>query len=134
MIQDDQIRLISSIILSIPLSFLLPKIQNAYIREIYSFLMGTIIQFYIYGIEIYIVFMMHFLTYILVWLSPAKCGKQVTIVSLVLLSIFHVYRMMVDYGGWSIDISTLMMSNVNKYSLFAYAVQDGRTNQASLSK
>ena len=118
MIQDDQIRLISSIILSIPLSFLLPKIQNIYIREIYSFLLGTIIQFYIYGIEIYIVFMMHILMYILVRLSPAKCGKQV----------------MVDYGGWSIDISTLMMSNVNKYSLFAYAVQDGRTNQASLNK
>ncbi len=134
MIQDDQIRLISSIILSIPLSFLLPKIQNIYIREIYSFLLGTIIQFYIYGIEIYIVFMMHILMYVLVRLSPAKCGKQVTVVSLVLLSIFHVYRMMVDYGGWSIDISTLMMSNVNKYSLFAYAVQDGRTNQASLNK
>lgn len=77
---------------------------------------------------------MHILVYLLVKINPRRCGKHVTVVSLVLLSIYHVYRMIVDYGGWTMDISTIMMSNVNKYSLFAYSYQDGQTDLNKLTK
>ena len=100
----------------------------------YSFTLGTLIQFYVYGTDIYLIFLMHALIYFLVKINPNRCGKHVTVVSLALLSIYHVYRMVVDYGGWKMDISTIMMSNVNKYSLFAYAYQDGRTDLNKLTK
>lgn len=134
MIQSDQIRFISSILACIPLSYIIPKIPNVYARELYSFLMGTIIQYFIYGSDIYLVFLLHFLVYGMVKISPANCGKSVTIVTLLLLFLYHIYRMMIDYGGWTLDISTIMMSNVNKYSYFAYAVQDGKARLDKLTK
>ena len=100
----------------------------------YSIILGTIVQYFIYGKEIVIVIALHALVYMMVKLNPKNCGKQVTIVTLALLSIYHIYRMIVDYGGWTIDVSTIMMSNVNKYSLFAYACQDGKTELNKLSK
>jgi hypothetical protein len=42
--------------------------------------------------------------------------------------------MIVDYGGWTMDISTIMMCNVNKYSFFAYSYQDGQTDPNKLTK
>ena len=33
--------------------------------------------------------------------------------------------MIVDYGGWKMDITTVIMGLVCKYSLLAYAVEDG---------
>jgi len=29
--------------------------------------------------------------------------------SLGLLSFYHIYRMVIDYGGWKLDVSTIMM-------------------------
>lgn len=126
MISDDQARILLSMVACIPLSYVIPKIPSASLRQLYSFILGTLVQFYIYGSDIWIVFALHTLCYLMVKLNPAHCGKQVTVISLALLSVYHIYRMIVDYGGWTIDVSTIMMSNVNKYSLFAYAVQDGR--------
>ncbi len=63
--------------------------------------------------------------YFFIKINPKQCGKPVTVIYLALLSIYHIYRMITDYGNWSIDISTIMMSNVKKYSFFAYSYQEG---------
>ncbi len=134
MLSDDQTRIILSMLICIPFSYVIPRIPSVMGREVYSFVLGTLIQLYIYGTDIYLIFLMHILVYLLVKINPRRCGKHVTVVSLVLLSIYHVYRMIVDYGGWTMDISTIMMSNVNKYSLFAYSYQDGQTDLNKLTK
>lgn len=133
MLQDDQKRMVISMLACIPLSYVIPKLPSTLLREVYSLLLGTVIQYYIYGTEIYLVFLLHVFMYLLTWINPKKCGSHVTIVSLVLLSIYHIYRMSIDYGGWNLDVSTIMMSNVNKYSLFAYAYQDGKTDLSKLT-
>lgn len=43
-----------------------------------------------------------------------------------IVSLYHVYVMIVDYGRWQIDISTILMMGVCKYSLFAFSYQDGQ--------
>lgn len=91
-------------------------------------------QLYIYGKDIYIIFLLHALVYAIVKVNPRHCGKHVTIVSILLLSIYHIYRLIVDYGGWTMDLSTIMMCNVCKYSFFAYSVQDGQTDLSKLTK
>ena len=134
MISDDQARLLSSMVICIPFSYFIPRITSTFARELYSFVLGTLVQYFIYGNDIVMIFALHGLVYFLTMINPKNCGKHVTIVSLTLLSIYHIYRMIVDYGGWTMDISTIMMSNVNKYSLFAYAYQDGQTPLNKLSK
>ena len=41
--------------------------------------------------------------------------------------------MFTNYGSWSIDISTILMTNTCKYSLFAYAVEDGHAKGKSFT-
>lgn len=134
MLSDDQVRILISMVACIPLSYAMPKIPSARGRELYSFILGTLVQFYVYGWELWVVFALHTICYVMAKANPARCGKHITIISLALLSLYHIYRMVVDYGGWTIDISTIMMSNVNKYSLFAYALQDGHTQLNKLTK
>lgn len=134
MLSDDQASLLLSMVVCIPLSLLIPKIPNTLYRELYSFALGTLVQFYVYGPDVIMIFGIHGLVYLLTMINPKSCGKHVTIVSLALLSIYHIYRMIVDYGGWTMDISNILMCNVNKYSLFAYAYQDGHTPLNKLSK
>jgi lysophospholipid acyltransferase len=134
MIPEDQIKILSSMLICIPLSYLLPKIPRALYRELYSTILGTLVQLFIYGKDLGIIFVLHALVYGLLKWRRRNCGNVVTIVSLVLLSVYHIYRMVVDYGGWAMDISTIMMCNVNKYSFFAYAYQDGKTEESKLTK
>ena len=54
-----------------------------------------------------------------------KCGFFVTSISLVGMLSYHINRLIVDYGGWKIDLSMILMLYVAKYSLFAYAYEDG---------
>jgi hypothetical protein len=63
------------------------------------------------------------------------CGRNVTMFSMAVLSIYHVYRMVTDYyGSWRIDVATVFMMFVCKYSSFAFAYQDGATPIEQLSK
>ena len=41
--------------------------------------------------------------------------------------------MIVDYGGWTLDLSTVLMTIVCKYSLLAYAVEDGNKPTTKLN-
>ena len=41
--------------------------------------------------------------------------------------------MIVDYGGWTLDLSTVLMTIVCKYSLLAYAVEDGNKPATKLN-
>lgn len=52
--------------------------------------------------------------------------------SMALLSVYHIYRLITDYGSWTLDVSTILMGNVCKYSLFAYSYQDGAEEDVKL--
>ena len=130
MISDDQLRFITGLTASIPLSYLLSKIIQPHLRHLYSFLLGTLLQIYVYGLDVWMAFFLHAIIYFIVRARRKKCGRFVTIFSLTILSSFHMYRMIVDYGGWKMDMSTLLMTLTCKYSLFAYAIEDGSTDKS----
>ncbi len=66
-------------------------------------------------------FAMHFIVYGLIKLKGRNSGALITATTIIALSIYHIYRLIVDYGSWTLDVSTILMSMVCKYSLFAYA-------------
>ena len=133
MLSEDQIRFISSLAISIPLSYSLRFISSVTIKHLYSFILGTLLQVYVFGAEIWMVFMLHLLMYGIMWSLRRKCGGLVTTLSLLILSMFHIYRMIVDYGGWQIDLSAVLMTMTCKYSLLAYAIEDGQGEKKSLT-
>ena len=60
--------------------------------------------------------------YALILSNKKKCGRKVFIYSLGSMSFNHLYRMYVDYGGYNIDISMILMVYVCKFTYFAYNV------------
>ncbi len=43
------------------------------------------------------------------------------------MSAAHIYRMMTDYGGWSLDFTGPLMIIVQKVTLVAFALHDGKS-------
>lgn len=106
-------------------------------RKYYSLLFGTLLQLYVYKDSYYQYVWLMAETVMVYWVCKnytRTCGKLVTWGSVLLLSMFHIYRLIVDYGGWAIDISTVMMVMVCKFSLFAYQCQDGTNTGEKLDK
>lgn len=118
---QDQIKFIAGIIISVPLSFYLRKLTATSQRYLYSFVLGTALQLFVYGWDIWMPFLVHFAVYAIIKIKGRHCGAFVTGISMVALSIYHIQRLITDYGSWILDISTILMSMVCKYSLFAYS-------------
>lgn len=121
MFPEDQLRVGIAIITSIPLSLLLYKLPSTAIRKTYSLVLGALLQYYVYGHEVWLSFAMHCLIYAIVVVKGRQSGFIVLLCAILMLSLYHIYRMVVDYGGWTLDVSTIMMGNVCKYSLFAFS-------------
>lgn len=124
MIPEDQMRVIWSILISIPLSIILRYLPTPF-NKYFSALCSIVLQVYVYHQEIYISLLFHLFIYLLIRFKGRQCGFLTTWISLLILSIYHIYRLVVDYGSWTLDVSTILMGNVCKYSLFAYSYQDG---------
>ena len=124
-LSEDQAKFVIGLIVSIPLSYYLRKLKTKNHRYLYSIILGTLLQFFVYGYDIWMPFLIHLIVYGLIKIKGRKCGALVTGTTIIALSIYHIYRLIVDYGSWILDISTILMSMVCKYSLFAYAYEDG---------
>lgn len=129
MIAEDQQRFILAMIISIPLSYGLQLILSPTLKHLYSIILGIVLQWYVFGTDIWMVMILHALIYAIICAIPKRCGAVVTVLSLLVLSMFHIYRMIVDYGGWTLDLTTILMTITCKYSLVAYAVQDGHSDK-----
>jgi hypothetical protein len=67
-------------------------------------------------------------------LKSKRIGAIVTIESMLFLSGYHIKEILYNYGGWTMDASALLMILVCKYSLLAYAIQDGLTPEDKLTE
>lgn len=133
MISDDQLNLVIGLIFSMPLSEILRALPPGLIRHIYSLVLGTALQIFVFGYDVWMAFLLHTLIYVILRVRAKKCGALITTLSLLILSVFHIYRMVMDYGGWKMDLSTILMTIVCKYSMLAYAVEDGVNENRKLS-
>ncbi len=125
MLPEDQLRVISALLICVPLSYLMQKMRLPVTRKSYSLIVGLLLQYWIYRTDLIYPLMMHCAVYGLIVLLGRKCGFIVTVFSLVTLSVYQMYLMIYYYGIWKIDVSVVLMTSVCKYSLFAYAYEDG---------
>lgn len=133
----DQIKMIMSSLMCIPLCYVLAELRGAGTRRLYSTVIGFLLQWYVYGQYPFQLFMMGALSaaiYLFVRVRTVRCGKEVTMGSIVLLSTLHIYRLITDYGSWNIDVTTVFMMTICKYSSFAYACEDGLKDPKTLSE
>lgn len=120
----------------IPLSYILGDLKDSKIRLFFSTLLGTLLQLYVYGehkLQLIIVYLISLAVYVYVKLGRRHCGRNVTAGSIIVLSTYHIYRMITDYGAWAVDTTTIFMMLICKYSSFAYACEDGLKQREILS-
>mgnify|MGYP000961876804 FL=1 len=133
---EDQIRIILASLMCIPLSYVMNDVPGAGNRRAYSTVLGFMMQWYVYGAYPFQLFMMLLLStaiYAFVKFRQRNCGRLVTVGSIIILSTLQIYRLITDYGSWTVDVTTVLMMLVCKYSAFAYACEDGLRDPNSLS-
>ena len=119
----DQIRLVLSQVYSIILCFFFHRISSPSVRKYFSLVFGTLLQIYVFKDYFYQYIFLSIqicLVYYLCLKHRRNCGYLVTVESVLVLSLCHIYRMITNYGGWELDITTILMIMVCKFSLFAY--------------
>lgn len=124
-IPEDQVRMLLSLIFCIPLGFFFRVLPNQLIRDIYGVVFGLLLQYFVYGEGIFVTLLQSSIVYFLIVIFGRKSAKLVFIESLLFQSFYHIYRQIVDYGGWKLDISTIVMMYTCKYTSFAYCYEDG---------
>ena len=130
----EQIILIFTIIMTIPFSFLNYFIHSKTNRLLYSFLIGFLFQYSIFGINMLHTIFSTISTYLFVYFLGRKISPFYLLIGIMIhLSYLHIYRMIVDYGGWTVDdITTIYMISVTKYSSFAFSFADGNIDPKNI--
>ena len=95
-------------------------------RYAYSLVFALVLQAFVYQESMYPVYVQNIIAFLLIKLNPKNLGAWVTFESMLFLSGYHVYNYFYNYGGWTLDASTLLMILVCKYSLLAYNIEDGK--------
>jgi lysophospholipid acyltransferase len=94
------------------------------LKLIYSTLLSCAILLHIFGNYLWLTLALSVVIYALTSALRARAGKPIFAFSMLALSLAHFYRMYTDYGGWKIDITSILMINVGKYSYFSFWYQD----------
>lgn len=101
MIPDDQLRMVIGIFISLPFSFLLPHISNFGFKKAYSLIFSIILQYYVFDYPIILSLLLHPLVYFTIkMVDRTKCGLIITFLTMLLVSFYYIYVMIVDYGRW----------------------------------
>lgn len=125
LLENDTIRMLVSLFLLILASWPLRFIPHGHPRYAYSTILATILQLWVFSKPVIAIHLFAVLVYGLVRMSPKRCGGIVTVTSMLFLSWYHLHAIWYRYGEETMDEIVLLMVLVCKYSLFAFAYEDG---------
>ncbi len=135
MIPEDQARFMAGMGLTTLLSFLLRYLPSESAKMYYSLAFSLCLQFYTYGTPTLLPLSLHvFMYYFIKSVKREQCGVLSMVTSILFVSVYYIYVMIVDFGRFELDVSTTLMMSVCKYSLFAFSYQDGIPNEKEQSQ
>ena len=74
---------------------------------------------------------------IVTYIFIAFFGRRISafyilIYSMLHLSSVHIKRMVDDYAGWEVDVSTILMMSICKFSSIAFSYEDGMKEDSQI--
>lgn len=127
MVSPDQFKLIITLTTSLILGFINMYLKGYSLRLYYGLITGMILQFYMFGLGSLNIHIACWMTLLIIKLLPRKkVGWAVTIYVFIHISILNIWRMIYDYGGWTMDSSVCFMTTLPKFCAFAFCYQDGQ--------
>jgi len=123
----DQTKFLLIVLLSYPLGFGFRLLPSAQLKHLYSSGIGLFFMFFCFG---YVGWVHFFATSLFIYASfflvpPQYLPKLAFFFLFIYLSSLHIYRMIIDYMGYSMDTTALMMVLIVKLSILACNYSDG---------
>lgn len=97
LLRNDTIRIMFALTLQIFLSYPLKTLHKSK-RYLYSTVLGTFIQWFVFGYQTLVILCFGVAMFLLTKKSGKRCGAVVTTVSMVFLSCYHLYDVIYRYG------------------------------------
>ena len=124
-VAEDQLRYVLSLFAMYPLALLYSFIPHSSAKHLFSILVGISTAQFVFGSSWVHSLITATITYFLVRFGPAKYAPYIVFVfNMMYMTLAHLYRIYVDYMGWSLDFSGAQMLIVIKLP-FAYNYYDG---------
>lgn len=120
----DQLRLVFCFVLALPLGQIHKNLPTTTSKHIYSIICGICYTYLVCGYSSIHLLLCSTACYITIRVYPQQPIIS-TIIGMLYLSISHIYRLYVDYLGWSLDYTMCLMVLIVKTSTLAYNVSDG---------
>jgi hypothetical protein len=122
----DQVRYVVCLFAMYPLALLFNLLPSPTLKHIYSISVGVALAQFVFGSQWVHSFLMSFITYLFVAIGPVRYAPTIVFSwNMIYISASHLYRIYVDYMGWSLDITGPQMLLVIKLTSFAYNYYDG---------
>lgn len=126
MLPEDQIKLISCMLISIPLSYILSTITSPNRLLAVSCISSALINLYLLEEGAIALWFQQQVVYALCRWGPRKwIGRIVFLESFLYLTIIQARRMCYSYGEEKYDITAILMMQIFLYVGFAFNYQDG---------
>lgn len=119
-----------------PLGFIMnTMVKGTLPRHLFAMMTGFLLQLYMFRGQFYHPLLMAFITYLLMNVLPRNFQhKAVFVFVLLYLSGSHIIRMIQNFGGWDMDITTYTMILTAKLSAMAFCYKDGGEKDENLLK
>ena len=117
-----------------PLGFLMyAVVRGTFARHLFSIVTGFLLQLYMFRGGVIHPIIMTFVTFAIMNLLPrTQQHKYVMVFTMCYLSGSHIYRMLTNFGGWDMDITTYTMILTTKLSAMAFCYRDGAYDNDTL--
>jgi lysophospholipid acyltransferase len=133
-LSHDKTKYVFCLLLAYPLALLfrlLPNIPT--LKHIVGIVLGVWFGFFTIGWQILHSFISSTVVYLMVKFLPNGVAHRVVFAFVILyIMVSHIYRMSVDYMGWSLDFTGPQMILTMKLSMYAFDVYDGTLKKEEL--
>lgn len=122
----DQLRYVLCLFAAYPLAVVYKLLPTASLKHVFDIVVGILLAQFVLGSGWVHSFVSAAVTYTLVKFGPAKYAPSIVFIfNMTYMSAAHIYRLYVDYMGWTLDFTGPQMLLVIKLTSFAYNYYDG---------
>lgn len=122
----DQLRYVLCLFAAYPLAVVYKLLPAAPLKHVFDIVVGILLAQFVLGSGWVHSFISSAITYFLVKFGPAKYAPYIVFIfNMTYMSAAHIYRLYVDYMGWTLDFTGPQMLLVIKLTSFAYNYYDG---------
>lgn len=122
----DQLRYVLCLFAAYPLAVVYKLLPAGSLKHLFDILVGLLLAQFVLGSGWVHSFISALITYVLVKFGPPRYAPTIVFLfNMTYMSASHIYRLYVDYMGWTLDFTGPQMLLVIKLTSFAYNYYDG---------